>query len=85
MITNWTWQITPGGTLLYGGNVSYQFTHPGTYTVTLTVTDTTGDQDMASRTLSFSTPSEDTPGFALIILILSLTSVLILKKKRRLM
>ena len=84
MITNWTWQITPGGTLLYGTNVSYLFTHPGTYTITLTVTDTTGEQDTTSLTLSLSTTSEeDTPGFELLILFFSVASVALLWEKRK--
>jgi len=83
ILINWTWQITPGGTL-YGTNVSYLFSHPGTYTVTLTVTDTTGDQDTSSLTFSLSAPSDDTPGFDLLILLLSLTSLTLLQKKRRL-
>ena len=83
MIANWTWNITPGGTLLYGANVSHLFTHPGTYTVTLTVTGTAGDQSTESRTLSFSTASEDTPGFELVILFFSVASVALLWKKRK--
>jgi len=83
MITNWTWQITPGGTR-YGANVSYLFTRPGTYTVTLTVTDTAGDHDTAALTLSLSTLSEGTPGFELLILLFSLASMALLQKKRKL-
>jgi len=55
IITNWTWNITPGGTL-YGKQISYVFSQPGTYTVTLMVTDNTGDQDTATRSLSLSSP-----------------------------
>ncbi len=81
-ITNWTWQITPGGTW-YGEQVTYIFPNPGIYTVTLTVRDNTGDQDTATQTLSLSIPKDDTPGFAITALLLSLTAAIFLSKKRK--
>lgn len=82
IITNWTWHFTPNG-FRYGEHVVYVFPQPGTYTVTLTVTDNTGDQDTETRTLMLSTPDGKIPGFELLVLMLSLTSMFFVIKKKR--
>jgi PKD repeat protein len=80
-IINWTWQFTPGG-IRYGKQVHYVFPHSGTYTVTLTVMDTTGDKDTAIRTLSLSTTKGETPGFTITVLVVSLAGAIFLYTKK---
>jgi PKD repeat protein len=40
------------GTILYGENVTHQFTNPGSYTIMLTVTDNDGIPDTYSKTIN---------------------------------
>jgi hypothetical protein len=82
VITNWTWEFSPG-VFRYGQQVTHVFPNPGTYTVYLTVTDNMGDQDTVSQSLKLSSDTGDTPGFEVIILLLSLTLAMIYLKGRK--
>ncbi len=55
VIQNYTWSYSDGGTD-YGQRVSHVFSSPGTYSVTLTVTDSTGASAQTGTTISI-TPS----------------------------
>jgi PKD repeat protein len=50
-IASWTWDMDDG-TILYGENVTHQFTNAGSYTVILTVTDNDGTPDSYSETIN---------------------------------
>jgi len=50
-IASWTWNMDDG-TILYGENVTHQFTNPGSYTIMLTVTDNDGIPDTYSITIN---------------------------------
>ena len=97
MPTEGKWNFGDGSADSTDENPTHQYTTAGTYTVTLTVTDNDGDVDVYSMDItvnpisstsdSTSSTSEEesisvTPGFGIsIISIISLISVIILKKK----
>jgi PKD repeat protein len=60
-IASWTWNMDDG-TILYGENVTHQFTSAGSYTVMLTVTDNDGIPDSYTKTINVSS-SQPTANF----------------------
>ena len=80
-IINWTWEITPGG-IFYGEQISYRFTETSNYDVALTVTDNTGYKDTLTLSLDLSTDTNGTPGFEIIVLLVSLIGVVVLLYKK---
>jgi len=77
-ITNYTWNF---GDETYGYGVApkHSYSSRGTYTVTLTVTDDSGEQRSSSTTVTVVSGSQ-TPGFELLITIFAIL-ILLLRKK----
>jgi chitodextrinase len=90
-IVNYTWIISENGNpimTLYGINTSFVFDKAGTYSVTLTVGDTSGNTDIDSIAVAVTSSGEvgEFPWWIILLLVIILVIILIifiLKKKRK--
>jgi parallel beta-helix repeat protein len=81
IITNYSWVFTDG-TIKYGTTITHTFTTPGSYTVTLIVTD--DDRDTGINFVIVTVEkAEDTPGFEIILALCALALVFLLIKHKR--
>ncbi|MGY1809661.1 PKD domain-containing protein [Blastococcus sp. SYSU D00669] len=62
-VTGWEWTFGADGTSTQGPTTTHTFSAPGTYPVTLTVTDAEGLEDDVTKTITVS----DTPGPAVLV------------------
>ena len=71
------------GSIKTDSTFKYKYKKAGSYTVTLKVYDTSDESDEATHTIVIKEPKgEDTPGFELIIFVISMIGILYWKKKR---
>ncbi len=76
---SYLWNID--GKNFSGSSTNYQFNSPGNYVVTLTVSD--GEfEDTVTDSITIEKKEEETPGFELIIALVSLLLLIILSKKK---
>jgi len=78
-IANYTWSYIANGTVksLYGASPPVLFWTPGTYQVTLTVTDHAGNQDTATVTVEV-LPGQDQPGGGIAWWVYTLAAMIII-------
>jgi hypothetical protein len=94
-VTNYTWMFSYNGTqvTLYGSSPQYSFWTPGTYTVTLNVTDAAGNWDIDTITVTISPSGGDQTsqdegfseywwGILLIVIILVVVTIVLFLRKR---
>jgi PKD repeat protein len=90
-IVYWHWDFGDGKTFDYAhpGSITYVYTSPGTYTVTLTVRDDKGAENSTSRIIqvkaqqAVSTPTETSTLVAIVLVVVAAIVALYLILKRR--
>ena len=81
-IQEYTW-VFGDGTSGNGATISHSYAASGSYQVVLTVTDQYGESHAETTIVNIQAEKEDTPGFNLILLLISLMAIaLIIKKKK---
>ncbi len=80
-IVTWHWEFGDGNASA-AQNPSYTYEKAGTYTVTLTVWDDDGARNTTTRTVTV-TKADDTPGFALPLLLLAMAVAAVVLLRRR--
>ncbi len=81
-IVNYSWDFSDG-TQAYGELVSHSYTNEGIYQIVLVVTDDYGEQASASALVTIKAQEESTPGFEVLLSILSIGIVLLFFSRRK--
>ena len=88
-IVNWTWSYPSGGReiTLYGPTPSHRFDEPGSYTLTLIVTDATGLTAQDEMRLTVKEPDSGfdagTPIIIVLVMLIAVVAAIIILKKRQ--
>jgi PKD repeat protein len=82
-IMNWTWDLGDG-THAYGETINHTYTGKNVYNVTLTVIDDDGEIHMSTLSLTIGEEDRDdeTPGFELVIFLLSAVVTILFYRKK---
>jgi len=79
-IADYTWVFGDGSTGT-GASISHTYNQPDSYNVILTVTDSYGESNAVSTTITINALEEESPGFEIVVLMIAVLLFIIKRKK----